>query len=91
MPALAFVVRGRVQGVGFRWQTRSVARRLGLSGWVRNNPDGSVECRASGSERALEELREFLAAGPPGARVDDMAIREISDEAEVSSTFEIRR
>lgn len=60
---------GRVQGVGFRWWTRSQAVRLGLSGSVENLPDGTVEVRARGSEAALRELEALLAEGPPGARV----------------------
>jgi len=63
------VVRGRVQGVGFRAGTLGVARRLGLAGWVRNRMDDSVEVMAEGDEAALEELREFLRRGPQGAHV----------------------
>ena len=63
------VIRGRVQGVGFRWYVREVARAAGVSGWVRNNPDGSVELAASGPAASLTELREAVQAGPPGARV----------------------
>lgn len=69
MPAAHFKVVGRVQGVGFRWFTRVVARRLQLAGWVRNLPDGSVEVAASGREEKLEELRRLLEKGPDGAVV----------------------
>lgn len=62
-------VHGRVQGVGFRWWTRGVARRLGVTGTVRNLPDGSVEVRARGDEAALAHLRESLGEGPPGSSV----------------------
>ncbi|HEY0705214.1 MAG TPA: acylphosphatase [Polyangia bacterium] len=62
-------VAGRVQGVGFRATTISVARRLGLAGWVRNLPSGDVELEAAGPRAALEELVAFLAVGPRGARV----------------------
>jgi len=63
------VVRGRVQGVGFREAARRQGLRLGLSGWVRNRPDGAVEVQAEGSEGALGELETFLRQGPRGAHV----------------------
>ena len=62
-------VHGRVQGVAFRFYTQNEARRLGLTGWVRNNPDGSVETRAQGDERVLERFVAFLEEGPRAARV----------------------
>lgn len=62
-------VHGQVQGVGFRWSTRRVAEDLGLSGWARNRPDGSVEVFAQGSAASLDGLRAFLEQGPPGAVV----------------------
>jgi acylphosphatase len=62
-------VTGRVQGVGFRWWTRSLATRLGLSGSVRNLDDGSVAVQAQGEEGQLRALEAQLADGPPGARV----------------------
>jgi acylphosphatase len=66
-------ITGQVQGVGFRWFVVSCARRLGLTGWVRNNPDGSVELEAAGATRDVATLRERLAVGPQGARVDHVA------------------
>lgn len=66
---LRFLVTGSVQGVGFRFFTQRTARALGISGWVRNLPDGSVEVEAEGDPRALEALRGALAKGPPSARV----------------------
>jgi acylphosphatase len=71
-------VTGIVQGVGFRWFVRERARRLGLSGWVRNLADGSVEVAASGAEHQLELLRRELQRGPNGARVED--VQNVSDE-----------
>lgn len=65
-------ITGMVQGVGFRWFVRERARRLGLSGWVRNLPDGSVEVAASGEPGQLELLRSELRRGPSGARVDEV-------------------
>jgi len=63
------VVRGRVQGVSFRHYTHLRATALGLQGWVRNLPDGTVEVTAEGEREMLEELLAFLHEGPSGARV----------------------
>jgi len=60
-------VTGIVQGVGFRWFVRERARRLGLTGWVRNLRDGSVEVAAAGPDGQLELLRAELNRGPDGA------------------------
>jgi acylphosphatase len=67
-----YIVRGRVQGVGFRWFVEREAQILGLAGWVRNNFDGSVEVLASGAGEQLDRLRERLRAGPRAARVDQV-------------------
>ena len=67
-----FVVRGRVQGVGFRWFVEREARMLGISGWVRNNSDGSVEVLASGSRDQISGLRSRLQQGPRASRVDNV-------------------
>lgn len=72
MTEAGFRISGRVQGVGFRWWTRTLGTRLGLSGTVRNRPDGSVEVQARGEAEAVDELRRRLAAGPPLARVDSV-------------------
>jgi acylphosphatase len=69
-------VAGLVQGVGFRWFVRERARRLGLSGWVRNLPDGSVEVVAEGDHAQLDLLRSELQRGPSGASVSE--IRDLS-------------
>ena len=66
---LHVVVRGQVQGVNFRSSTVNQASRLGLAGWVRNQPNGSVEVLAEGPRPALEHLLDFLRRGPPSARV----------------------
>jgi acylphosphatase len=67
-----FVVRGRVQGVGFRWFVEREAKTLGISGWVRNNSDGSVQVLATGTRDQLFGLRSRLQQGPRSARVDDV-------------------
>lgn len=74
--ARRFVVRGRVQGVGFRWFVEREAHILGIAGWVRNNADGSVEVLAMGSLEQLAGLRSRLRAGPRAARVDDVGETE---------------
>jgi acylphosphatase len=68
------VVRGRVQGVGFRMFAARMAVERGLTGWVANEPDGSVRCVAQGSRHDLEAYTRDLAAGPPGATVERLAI-----------------
>ncbi len=68
--AARFVVVGKVQGVCFRAGTQQQARRLHLSGYARNLPDGCVEVLASGSEDALDQLEHWLHQGPAMARVD---------------------
>ena len=74
--ARRFVVRGRVQGVGFRWFVEREAHILGVAGWVRNNADGSVEVLAIGSIEQLVGLSSRLRSGPRAARVDDVEERE---------------
>lgn len=73
---LEATVRGRVQGVGFRYHVLRTARILGLTGWVTNERDGSVRTVAEGSEAAIDRFHDALRAGPPGALVDDvLAVR----------------
>ena len=72
LQARRFIVRGRVQGVGFRWFVEREAHILGIAGWVRNNPDGSVVILAMGSREQLAILRSRLREGPRAARVDNV-------------------
>jgi acylphosphatase len=74
--ARRFVVRGRVQGVGFRWFVEREAHILGVAGWVRNHHDGSVEVLAQGTRDQLSGLRSRLQQGPRAARVDGVEERE---------------
>ena len=83
-----YVVRGRVQGVGFRWYVEREARTLGLSGWVRNRADGSVEVLAAGSNEQLNSLYDQLKQGPRAARVDDVDVEEAAPYSE-KGTFRI--
>lgn len=83
------IVRGRVQGVGFRYSARDVARRSGVAGWVRNRPDGTVEVHAEGPAAAVEQLLDWLASGPPGASVETVDVTESLPQGD--SSFDIRR
>jgi acylphosphatase len=86
----AYVVTGRVQGVGFRWWTRHLASGLGLRGTVRNARDGSVQIEAEGPAGALSEFEARLREGPPGARV--VQVREDEPGRErLPEGFEIAR
>ena len=69
-----FSVCGVVQGVGFRWSAHTVAEHLGLTGWVRNRPDGSVEGWAEGDASSLQALEAWLHDGPPAARVREVVV-----------------
>jgi acylphosphatase len=66
-------IRGRVQGVGFRYAAIAEARHLGITGWVRNTHDGDVELVAEGSADRLRRLLTWCHTGPPGARVTQVA------------------
>jgi acylphosphatase len=68
--ARRFLVRGRVQGVGFRWFVEAEAHKLGVAGWVRNNDDGAVEVLAMGTPAQLAGLKCKLWEGPRAARVE---------------------
>lgn len=67
-------ISGRVQGVFFRARTREKAQALGLTGWVRNLPDGRVEAVVEGGEAAVDALIAWAKIGPPAARVHDVAV-----------------
>jgi acylphosphatase len=87
--AVRYLVAGRVQGVFYRASTAAEAKRLGLTGWARNLPDGRVEVVASGDGGRLAELAEWLWQGPPAAVVREVTVEEWT--ADVHSTgFDIR-
>ena len=69
------IVRGRVQGTFFRASTQREAKRLGITGWVRNRPDGSVEIVAEGDEDSIKALASWANHGPSAARVDNVDVR----------------
>ncbi len=81
-------VAGRVQGVFFRSETRGEARRLGLAGWARNLPDGTVEAVFEGERSLVQEAVEWAGHGPPGARVDSIDVHW--EEARGEAGFEVR-
>lgn len=81
-------VHGRVQGVGFRYNTRITARRLDVDGWVRNERDGSVSVHAEGSADSVRQLVSWLREGPPGARVTSVDERPGTDTG--CSGFSVR-
>ena len=83
--ARRFLVRGRVQGVGFRWFVEREAHTLGIAGWVRNNSDSSVEVLAMGTRDQLVGLRSRLREGPRAARVDDVEESEAKPVAGLTS------
>ena len=83
------IVSGRVQGVSYRASTAAEARRLGLSGWVRNLADGRVELEAEGDDARVAALLEWCARGPAAAVVDQVAAAELAPTRERG--FAIRR
>lgn len=83
--AKRYLVRGRVQGVGFRWFVEREAHLLGIAGWVRNNHDGSVEILAQGTRDQLSGLHGRLREGPRAARVDAVEVSEAHTTAGLSS------
>lgn len=76
--AAHLIVRGRVQGVFFRATTQETAENLGLAGWVRNRPDGTVEIHVEGEKTQLEKLVAWCHKGPPSAKVHQVDVEWIS-------------
>lgn len=70
------IVRGDVQGVGYRYTMRMVAVDAGASGWVRNRRDGSVEAEVEGTPEQVDGVLAWMAEGPPGSLVEDAAVTE---------------
>lgn len=87
--ARRFVVRGRVQDVGFRWFVQEAATRAGVTGWVRNLPDGDVEAVVEGESEAVARVETALRTGPRSARVDRVSIDEEQPEGRFTA-FSIR-
>lgn len=85
--AKRLVITGRVQGIGFRYAMCDEAARLGVSGWVRNRRDGSVEAVVDGAPAAVDAMISWAKRGPTGARVTDLQIEETAGEF---NSFELR-
>lgn len=87
-PARRVRITGRVQGVFFRAWTQQQARELGVSGWVRNAPNGSVEAHFEGDEAAVKALIQRLNEGPPSAEVAEVEVEDVMPEG--FDSFQIR-
>lgn len=83
-------ISGKVQGVFFRETTKTVARELGLNGWVRNTDEGTVEALAQGASEAIDKLIEFVHRGPPRASVTHVSVEDRPVGAELT-TFVVER
>ena len=88
MKRVHVVVRGTVQGVGYRYTMRKVAREVGVTGWVRNLSSGAVEAEVQGTEAQVDDVLSWMAAGPPGSRVASATVTDASPTAD--PTFEVR-
>ncbi|NYF77867.1 acylphosphatase [Granulicella arctica] len=87
---LHLLVKGRVQGVGFRWYVQREAAEIGLRGWVRNTTDGHVEIVAAGEVNDLNELKTAVRKGSRGSRVDRVLEHELAEsEGALLGPFEI--
>jgi acylphosphatase len=85
-----YLVKGRVQGVGFRWFVQYEAARIGLRGWVRNTDDGDVVVLAAGTPDQLEDLVQALARGTRGSRVDNIESHPVAEsEDDELQSFQI--
>jgi acylphosphatase len=81
------IVHGRVQGVFFRDTTRRMAQSRGVAGWVRNNPDGSVEAAFEGADEAVDAMVAFAREGPRGAAVESVDV--VDEQPEGLTAFRI--
>jgi acylphosphatase len=77
------IITGIVQGVGYRWRAREAALSLGITGWIKNRPDGSVEAVFQGPPGPLEEMIKWAWSGPPGAAVREVATTSCRYEPEM--------
>jgi acylphosphatase len=88
MKRVHVAVRGEVQGVGYRYTLRLIARESGVTGWVRNRPDGSVEAELEGTADQVDEVLAWMAEGPPGSRVTEATVTDAAPSGD--ETFEVR-
>ncbi len=85
------LIRGHVQGVGFRWWLQETAIRRNLDGWVRNLPDGSVEVELSGPDPDVKAVVSLCSEGPPSAAVSSVEQNILPDAENMERGFHIRR
>lgn len=88
MKTIHITVHGRVQGVGFRWYTVQTANRMGVTGWVRNRPDGTVEVEATAAKNTLEVFTNALRNGPTMSRVTQVQVK--ASEYQPHTSFEVK-
>ena len=90
------IVHGRVQGVGFRWSAQAEAERLGVAGYARNLPDGTVQAELEGPEDSVQRMLDWLHHGPRHARVESLDVTDLeasdadADGRPASNRFMIR-
>ncbi len=89
MPTVHLVIKGKVQGVFYRANTKKIANEKGITGWVQNTKDGNVEITASGSQPALDSFIDWCYKGPARAKVTSVKITE--KEAETFGEFTLKR
>jgi len=82
------VIAGEVQGVGYRYTMRMVARDVGVTGWVRNRRDGTVEAEVEGTPAQVDEVLAWMAEGPPGSHVESASVTDAAPTGDTS--FEVR-
>lgn len=90
MERIRAIIHGQVQGVGFRFNTRQTAQDLGVKGYVRNRPDGTVEIVAEGTTDQVQALLDWAKTGPPAAQVSEMDTQQLAAEGDFE-TFYIER
>ena len=77
MRRVRVIVSGSVQGVGYRYTARMIADEVGVTGWVRNRRDGTVEAEVEGTPDQVDEMLAWMAEGPPGSRVESATVRDV--------------
>ncbi|WP_243074107.1 acylphosphatase [Microbacterium sp. SS28] len=88
MRRVRVIVSGDVQGVGYRYTMRIVAREAGVAGWVRNRRDGTVEAEVEGTPEQVDEVLAWMAEGPPGSHVGSASVTDAAPAGETG--FEVR-
>lgn len=81
------IVGGSVQGVGYRYTARMIAREIGVTGWVRNRADGTVEAEVEGTDDQVDEMLAWMAEGPPGSQVESASVTDASPGSDLG--FEV--